>query len=300
MEGDEEVTEESDGDARDTLVKRFRELDDRTKPLIERMEKVRNITRTAQDPGNLESPDGGSHAAGNGRYGGGTPDLLVRTQRDPYEDLASVKNRVISRADLRARALDAVELEAKHGNLIHDHAENATVRVQENLSGGIARHMLLTGSQEYQDTFREYIEDPQGMVSRAALSLTLANGGYLPPFVPDPTTILPKAASANPWRRISNIKTTTSNTWNGVNSAGVTAAWLAEGTIVTDNTPTVANVVVTPQKAAAWVFGSYEVLEDTDFGQQLPALLADAEHRLEQPAVGATHTGSVPTGHRAH
>src|SRR5262249_59641625 len=91
-----------------------------------------------------------------------------------------------------------------------------------------------------------------------------------------PTIILTNASSANPWRRISNVKQTTSNTWNGVNSAGVNAAWLAEGTIVTDNSPTVANIVRTPAQAAAWVFGSYEVLEDTDFGQQLPALLADA------------------------
>jgi len=74
-----------------------------------------------------------------------------------------------------------------------------------------------------------------------------------------PTIILTNASSANPWRRISNVKQTTSNTWNGVNSAGVNAAWLAEGTIVTDNSPTVANIVVTPAKAAAWVFGSYEV-----------------------------------------
>jgi hypothetical protein len=44
-----------------------------------------------------------------------------------------------------------------------------------------------------------------------------------------------------------------------VNSAGVNAAWLTEGTIVSDNSPTVANIVVTPAKAAAWVFGSYEV-----------------------------------------
>ena len=106
-----------------------------------------------------------------------------------------------------------------------------------------------------------------------------------------PTIILTNASSANPWRRISNVKTTTSNTWNGVNSAGVNAAWLAEGTIVTDNTPTVANIVVTPGKAAAWVFGSYEVLEDTDFGQQLPGLLADAKDRLEEAAF-ATGSGS--------
>ena len=74
-----------------------------------------------------------------------------------------------------------------------------------------------------------------------------------------PSIILTNAGSANPWRRISRIVQTTSNTWNGVNSAGVNAAWLAEGNIVVDATPTLGNVVVTPVKAAAWVFGSYEV-----------------------------------------
>jgi hypothetical protein len=39
----------------------------------------------------------------------------------------------------------------------------------------------------------------------------------------------------------------------------VSAAWLTEGSTAADASPTVANVVVTPQKAAAWVFGSYEV-----------------------------------------
>jgi HK97 family phage major capsid protein len=185
--------------------------------------------------------------------------------------------------------LNAIELEARRGNIKHDFAEEATLKVQD--SPGIARHVLLTGSEEYQDAFRDYMEDPQGNAQRAALSLTLANGGYLLPFILDPTIILTNASSANPWRRISNVKTTTSNTWNGVNSAGVNAAWLAEGTIVTDNTPTVANIVVTPGKAAAWVFGSYEVLEDTDFGQQLPGLLADAKDRLEEAAF-ATGTGT--------
>src|SRR5258706_16391807 len=104
MEGDEEVTEESDGDARDTLVKRFRDLNVRTQPLIKRMEDIRGITRAADDEGNLERPDGGSHAAGNGRYGGGTPDPLDRTPRDPYEDLPSVENRGISPPDPRAPA----------------------------------------------------------------------------------------------------------------------------------------------------------------------------------------------------
>jgi HK97 family phage major capsid protein len=289
MEEDDSVTEEDSGDLRDTLVQRWEQLDTKAKPLIERMEKVRGITRMAQDEGNLEGPNGGS------RYNGGSPDLLVRTNRDPYEDLDAVRSRVVTRADLRSRGLDAIELEAKRGNLSHDYAETATQRAQDRPD--IARHMLLTGSEEYQEAFRAYVEDPQGMAQRAALTLTLANGGYLLPFVLDPTIILTNAGSANPWRRISNVKQTTSNTWNGVTSAGVTAAWLTEGTTSGDSTPGVGNVVVTPQKAAAWVFGSYEVLEDTDFGQQLPRLLADAKDRLEEAAFATgAGTGGVPSG----
>jgi HK97 family phage major capsid protein len=56
-------------------------------------------------------------------------------------------------------------------------------------------------------------------------------------------------------------------------------------------------VVVTPVKAAAWVFGSYEVLEDTDFGQQLPRLLADSKDRLEEAAFATgAGSGGVPQG----
>ena len=303
METDETVTEEDGGDLRDTLLARWEELDGKSKPLIERMEKIRNITRTASDEGNLERPDGTGTGNGDGRpggYRGSGPDLMTSRYRNPYDDLAAVRTGMIATPELRGRAFDAIELEAKRGNLAHDFAENATRIVQENLGRdgrGIARHILETGSEEYQEMFRAYLADPQGMASRAALSLTLANGGYLLPFVLDPTIILTNAGSANPWRRISNIKQTTSNTWNGVNSAGVTAAWLTEGTITTDTTPTVGNIVVTPQKAAAWVFGSYEVLEDTDFGQQLPRLLADAKDRLEEAAFATgAGSGGVPQG----
>src|SRR6266496_1501835 len=289
MEDDDTVTEETDGDLRDTLLQRWEELDVKTKPLIERMEKIRAITRVAQDEANLERPDGapGGIVSGNGRG----PDLVTSRFRNPYEDLEAVRSHLV-----RGRALDAIELEAKRGTLVQDYAESATQLVQRNMGRegrGIAEHLLTTGSEEYQEAFNAYLEKPQQNATRAALSLTQANGGYLLPFVLDPTIILTNASSANPWRRISRVVQTTSNTWNGVNSAGVNAAMLAEATIVVDASPTVANIVITPQKATAWVYGSYEILEDTDFGQQLPSLLADAKDRLEESQF-ATGTGTPP------
>jgi HK97 family phage major capsid protein len=295
METSEETTEENDGDLRDTLVERWKQLDEETKPIIKRMEEIRAITRTAQDEGNLERPDAGSAGNGNATRSSG-PDFWGQSGRSPYEDLDAVRGHMVQTPELRGRALDAIELEAKRGNLVHDHAENATHLIQRNIGKegrGIAEHLLTTGSEEYQEAFAAYLEAPQLNAQRTALSLTNVNGGYLLPFVLDPTIILTNSSSANPWRRISNIKQTTSNTWNGVNSAGVNAAMLSEATVVVDATPQVANIVVTPQKASAWVFGSYEVLEDTDFGQQLPGLLADAKDRLEESQF-ATGSGTPP------
>src|SRR5258708_31679967 len=117
----------------------------------------------------------------------------------------------------------------------------------------VAQHILMTGSQEYQDAFTAYLENPQQHSMRAALSLTQANGGYLLPLVLHPTIVLTNAASANPWRRISRVVQTTSNTWNDVTSAGVNPAMLAEPTIVVDTSPTLANLVITPQKTTAFV-----------------------------------------------
>jgi HK97 family phage major capsid protein len=134
------------------------------------------------------------------------------------------------------------------------------------------------------------MQDPTNL-QRASLSLTSANGGYLVPFTLDPSVILTNAGSKNPYRQISNIKTTATNTWNGVASAGMNAAWLAESGVVGDNSPTFSNIVITPQKASAWVFGSYEILEDSDFATEVPMLLGDAKDRLEEAAF-AVGTGS--------
>src|SRR5204863_59299 len=44
-------------------------------------------------------------------------------------------------------------------------------------------------------------------------------------------------------------------------------------------------------KESVWIFGSFEVLQDTQLGSQVPALIADAKDRLEVVAF-TTGTGS--------
>ena len=147
MENDPETTDEGDGNLRDTLISRWRALDDQCKPIIARMEEIKSITRTAADPANREAPNGDEGTSAS-RFG--SPDLVVRTNRDPYDCQELIRNErqiLMPRSEMRARGLDAVELEAKRGNIPHDRAEEATRKAQDD--SGIARHMLLYGSQEY-------------------------------------------------------------------------------------------------------------------------------------------------------
>ena len=54
MEDSAETTEEQDGDFRDTLISRWEALEEKVKPIVERMERIRSITRLADDDAHLE------------------------------------------------------------------------------------------------------------------------------------------------------------------------------------------------------------------------------------------------------
>jgi HK97 family phage major capsid protein len=269
-----------------TLIQEYDALEERAGPLRRRMADIDRVMRARQDPANTEDGAPRTRQA---------PAQTTRSNRDPFEDMDRVRSRLVSSEELRSRAETVIETDAKRYELPQDFAETATRRAKT--SQGIARHVLLTGSPEYREAFRAYLESPEDGEQRfRAMNLTAASGGYLLPYVLDPTIVLTNNASANPFRRISRGVTTTSNAWQGVNSAGVTAAWVAEGTGAADASPTLGQIQVTPVKGVAWVFGSYEALDDTDFGTQLPGLLADARDRLES---GSFTTGSgtaVPLG----
>lgn len=291
MEQDETVTEEDSGDLRDTLVARWEELDAKSKPIIERMERVRGITRTAGDPANRE----GGADAGDARR---SPEFMQRL--DPFDDLRSVRNGMVRRSDLVARALSAIENDNRHNRLDDERAEAATQKAK--WQPNIARHMLLTGSDEYQDAFRQYLEDPLGEGLREAhraLSLSTGSAGFLLPYVLDPTIVLTSNGSTNPYRQLAAVKQTTSNAWQGVNSAGVTASLLSEAAAASDASPTIGQIQIFPQKFAAWVFGSFEELGDSNFADQLPGLLSDAKDIVEETqfAVGTGGTGNSAAPH---
>jgi HK97 family phage major capsid protein len=275
----------------DALTQEYDELKTELGPLEEREGKVARIRAEMAEAASREETVPAAVESG------GAPDLVVRTRRDPFADLDSVRSGLASPADLRARAVTAIEQFSKradHWALEDDAAQQSTRLVEKTgakFGTAAARHMLMTGSPEYLSAFEQYLQDPGGFSTRAALSLTSANGGYLVPFTLDPTIILTNNGSANPYRRFATIKTTATNDWNGVTSAGVSAEWTAEGIEAADASPTVGQLKITPQKADAYLFGSFEVLGDSDIAQQIPELLADAKDRLEESAF-AVGTGT--------
>ncbi|MGW0599955.1 phage major capsid protein [Streptomyces sp. NPDC002776] len=233
---------------------------------------------------------------------------FMRSRGNPYEELDRVRGANLAdratRSDLRGRALYAVELAAEQ--LTEDQQERIEHLVRTERRGRIAQHVLLTGSDDYMRAFESLLENAGNPAlleeeeyaayrlaeaHRRAMSLTDAAGGFLVPFTLDPTIILTNAGSANPFRQVSTVKTITTDTWNGVSSAGVTAGWLAEANQVGDNSPGFAQPSIKPEKAAAWVQGSFEVLADSGFGAEVGPLLADAKDRLEATAF-ATGTGA--------
>ncbi|HVB27621.1 MAG TPA: hypothetical protein VNE21_06895, partial [Mycobacteriales bacterium] len=209
METDDTVTEEDSGDLRDTYVDRWEQLDRETVPIIERMERVRGITRAGADPASREP---GSDQGGGMR----APEFLQR--HDPFEGLDAVRDYRVTRPDLVSRSLNAVEAHAKRGLLDDARAQEATLKAQQH--PGIARHMLLHGSDEYLDAFRAYLDDPVGEGKRQAeRALGIASGGvggYLLPYILDPTIVISNAGAANPYRRMARVEQTTSNAWQGV------------------------------------------------------------------------------------
>ena len=290
---------DDDGERADALLKEWDELEGERKPLAERAARLEAVRSTA-----IDIPEDGTRGRnledGDGASGTGTRSRKV----DPFEGIESGRSRVLSDltpADAVARAKNAVEEVARSERLTGAQAEHVT-RLLEGKTGAIgkrsraalARHLLATGSEAYRAAFEEFVADRN--VARAAMSLTDANGGYLVPFTLDPTIILTNAGSANPFRRLANIKTTATEDWNGVTSAGVSAEWLDEATEAADASPTVGTLNVKPEKAAAWVQGSFEVLSDSNFEVELPMLLADSKDRLEETAFATGDGSNKPYG----
>lgn len=158
-----------------------------------------------------------------------------------------------------------------------------------------------TGTEAYESAFRKIVSSERGHLSltdserRAYQAVQTENRGLLEsntgnslllPYQLDPAIILSSGGSVNPMREIARSVTTTTNSWRGVTSAGVTAQWTPEASEVGDNTPALASPTIPVHKATAFVPFSYELEQDAEglFPSDLQALLLDGVEQLEAQA----------------
>lgn len=117
---------------------------------------------------------------------------------------------------------------------------------------------------------------------RAAFAETSGSvGAFALPLQLDPTVMIINTGVIGPFRKLARTVVGTSNVWEGLASTGATANWVAEGATVSDSTPTLSQVAITPYKSAVWIYGSFEAMDDTALAAQIPGLIDESRARLE-------------------
>jgi HK97 family phage major capsid protein len=273
----------------DELLEEAEALAAEAAPMVARAQRIERLHGFAQNARATEP--------GDQRPTG--PEVMRKV--DPFADLEVIRSKRYDDGDVISRARKAIEVAPRHmTEIARAQVESLLLDLEEDSKQAplIARHLLLTGSPDYHNEFKEYMRTGYaGELLRANMSLTDANGGYLVPFTLDPTIILTNAGIVDPIRQISTIKTTATDTWSGVTSAGVTAGWTAEAAEATDGAVTTGLLTITPKRADSWIAGSYEVLADSGFFSQLGPLVADAKARLEGAAFATANTAATrPVG----
>jgi len=202
----------------------------------------------------------------------------------------------------RARsAIDAVEgLEPRH----QEQAEKVMRSVDRD--GAVARHIITTGNPDYRSAFTKglagesdtWTSDERDAVQAVrAASLTTTAGGFAVPFTLDATIIDTGSHSTNPFRQISRVVQTTTNSWNGVSSAGVTAAWYGEAAEVGDDAPTLAQPTIPVFKGSVFVPFSIEIGQDwASMESDIRNMITVSKDDLEGAAFVSGNGTSAPQG----
>jgi HK97 family phage major capsid protein len=168
--------------------------------------------------------------------------------------------------------------------------------------GCTARYLTAAGDHAYRAAFAKMLADPVSghlrfspeeveavrAVSQVQAEMRAmgegsgAAGAFLLPVQLDPTIMLSSAGVLNPIRSVASVETIGAYQWKGVSSAGVTAAYAAEAAEAGDNSPTLAQPVITPQRGQCFVPFSREVSQDWDRVQaELARLIADGQATVD-------------------
>jgi HK97 family phage major capsid protein len=211
-----------------------------------------------------------------------------------YKSLANdeLDQRRLTNSEARDRALKLVEKEGKY-NL--DATQMTQLEKHVRNSADIARRTLVTENEQYRSAWMKLVSDPQPFLSpeeiraveawkeyRVASEGTTTAGGFGIPVFIDPSIILTAQGSGNPFLSICRQATVNTNAWKGINSAGVSWSFDAEGAAVSDDAVgDMAQPTVTVFMARGFIPYSIEVGQDyPDFAGEMARLLAEGYDEL--------------------
>jgi HK97 family phage major capsid protein len=208
---------------------------------------------------------------------------------DAYGDVRRMTN-----AEARDRALRALDDRNSSAHLRSD--EKDQVERQIRTSTDIARRILVTENEHYREAWMKLVTQPNAASFlsdderqavrayneyRAASEGTSAAGGYGIPVFIDPSIIMTAQGSGNPFLQIARSVDVNTNVWKGVSSAGVTWSFDAEAAAVSDDSPTLAQPIVSVFTARGFIPFSIEVGQDyPGFASEMSGLLASGYDEL--------------------
>lgn len=252
------------------------------------------IAELAANPSNVDGADQRRRS----------PEFMQRVQ--PHEG----DPRTMQRGEARDKALKTLEDAPATRHLTDRQIETVerTLRRRTVDTDGtlVARRMLLTERDEYRTAFVKMVTRTNPILSadearaveafdefRAMSIGTDAAGGYGVPVLIDPTIILTAQESPNDILNIARVETITNDEWKGVTSAGVTWSFDAEAAEVSDDSPTLAQPVVTTYKAQGFIPYSIEVgMDYPNFAAEMSTLLDEGYRELlAQKLTVGTGTG---------
>jgi HK97 family phage major capsid protein len=241
-----------------------------------------------------------------------SPELISRmSERDVY-DLSRVRtdpmNRDALRGELVDRARRANDLShyptaGRDQERVQTHIDDLLRRSDSEQWNGteVAHRILATGSEAYRRAFAKTMifqlrgtagpiltpEETQAVKivqqMRAMGLATGAQGAFAVPFVLDATLVPTSAGSRNPYRQVCRVEQISgSNEWRQATSGAMTASYVSEATVATDQSPTLAQKTLTTVRAQAFAPVSLELAEDWGaINDQLGQLILSARDDLE-------------------
>lgn len=282
---------------------RFDELDTEATALTEKIEgaekRAKRIEALADKPG---ARMGGDDADRNrGRFD--APNL--NKGGDPYDPATIRMDATVG--DLRSRVTTALERDDVTPDDVKSRAMSTLARIDGGEGGKreLALRYILTGSENYRSAWMKYMARQEWAMSdaereafsRAQSVGTDGAGGFAVPFTLDPTIIGIDGGSINPFRRISRVVQTTTDSWNGVTGTASSFSWDAEAAQVSDDSITLTQPAIPVHRLQGFIPFSIEAGMDwQSIDSDLRMAMAEGRDNAEATA-HATGSGSgQPTG----